>query len=244
MNACAAHRGWSGRAPENTLAAMKLALNESYVDWLELDVQLTKDGVPVVIHDFTLNRTTSGRGKVKDRTLEQIRSLDAGRWFGPAYLGEKVPTLEEVLQLAKGRCKLNIELKTKGTLYPGIEENVLNLLEEYDMKRDVCITSFEPLALRNVRLLDSGISMGLIMDGRPADLLRRLDELDCDLLSISYKYLSEAFAATVIQSGFRIMAWTVNEEKHIRRIAAMHPDIMICTNYPDRWKQALLSGVQ
>ena len=114
--------GFSGKAPENTRAAIQMAMDEPFVHWMEIDVQLTQDGVPVVIHDYSVDRTTTGKGKVKDLTWQQIRRMDAGEWKGRQFRGEQVPSLDEVLQLVKGRLKLNIELKTSGDMYPGLEK--------------------------------------------------------------------------------------------------------------------------
>src|SRR5690554_7738935 len=108
-----AHRGWSGAAPENTMAAFRLAMLDLRISWIELDVQLSKDGVPVVIHDYKLRRTTGALGAVKDYTYEQLSKLDNGSWFSPEFSSERIPTLEQVLKEAKGRIHLNIELKTK-----------------------------------------------------------------------------------------------------------------------------------
>ncbi|WP_267901414.1 glycerophosphodiester phosphodiesterase [Cohnella faecalis] len=114
LHPCVAHRGWSGAAPENTMAAFEMALREPNVNWMELDVHLSQDEVPVVIHDGTLKRTTNGKGKVMECTAEQLGKLDAGSWFSSSYAGEGVPTLAQVLELAAGRCNLNIELKDDG----------------------------------------------------------------------------------------------------------------------------------
>ncbi len=99
---CVAHRGFSGIAPENTLAAFKLAIDQLFVRWIELDVQLSKDGVPVVIHDFTLERTTNGTGRVKDTDWKELKRLDAGGWKSAEYQGERIPTLAQVLDLCRG----------------------------------------------------------------------------------------------------------------------------------------------
>ncbi|WP_051330968.1 glycerophosphodiester phosphodiesterase family protein [Aneurinibacillus terranovensis] len=96
-NACIAHRGWSGRAPENTLAAIKKAIYHPAIDGIEIDVQMSLDGVPVVIHDYTLERTTTGTGYVGSYTLTELKKLDAGTWFSSSFAGETIPTLEEVL---------------------------------------------------------------------------------------------------------------------------------------------------
>lgn len=152
-NLCVAHRGFSGKAPENTLAYHSMAIAMPYVHWMEIDVQLSKDGVPVVIHDYTLDRTTNGHGKVKNMDWEYIRRLDAGSWKGRSFQGERVPSLEEVLSLASGRLRLNIELKTVGDMYPGIEKTVTDLISAKGMRDDVILTSFDTGALKKSRKL-------------------------------------------------------------------------------------------
>jgi glycerophosphoryl diester phosphodiesterase len=234
MNICMAHRGWSGKAPENTMAAIHLALAEPAIQAMEVDVQLTKDGVPVLIHDFTLERTTNGSGLVKDHTFEELRTLDAGSWFHSDYAGEPIPTLEEALQTVKGKCTLNIELKTAGDLYPGIAEKVVQLVEQYDMKREVYITSFDHEVIKQVRELDPSLKTGLIIYGKPVLLREQLRETGASILSMAYPYLTAEFVRTAIDEGITVIAWTVDVPEHIRLLMQWHPDIQICTNHPDR----------
>lgn len=237
-NMCVAHRGWSGRAPENTLAAFRLAMSEPYVQWAELDVQLSKDGVPVVIHDFTLKRTTNGKGKVKDYTFAELQKLDAGSWFGPEYAGERIPSLDEVLGMTGGRLRLNIELKTEGDMYPGMEQRVLDLVHQHHLQHDVCLTSFEPDAVREAKRLAPNVPAGLITGERSGDYVAVLQDLGADFLSIYYKRLTKEHAAKLSEHHIGMMAWTVDDPIQMRRLAEMHPDILICTNHPDRWVSA------
>lgn len=146
-----AHQGKSGHLPENTLAAFRQAI-EIGADWLELDVHMTKDGELVVIHDETVDRTTNGHGWVKDLTLEQIRSLDAGQ-------GERVPTFAEVLELAKAAdIGLLPEIKS-AHLYPGIEFELLQAIVEADYVDKTAIQSFEPHVLEAVHALNPAIQV-------------------------------------------------------------------------------------
>mgnify|MGYP002624266873 FL=1 len=124
-NPCVAHRGFSGIAPENTMAAVQLAMEQEDVHWIEVDVQCSKDGVPLLIHDFTLNRTTNGKGPVKDKTWAELQTLDAGSWKSTAYRGERLPSLDEFLDAVAGRLRVNLEIKTEGNMYPGLEEKVV-----------------------------------------------------------------------------------------------------------------------
>lgn len=238
-NACVAHRGWSGRAPENTMAAIRLALEAPDVEWIEIDVQLSKDGIPVVIHDFTLRRTTNGRGEVKDHTAAELLSLDAGHWFSQKYQGEPIPLLDEVLQEAIGRCKLNIELKTDGIRYPSLEERVLELVYAYNAVGDVVITSFHEGALHRTRKLSRQVRTGLILDTWRPTLPQELNGLGADFLSIGHSRLNEARIAQLRTAGIQTMAWTLNDARTIRKMALLDQHVLICTNYPDRWREAV-----
>ncbi|GIP21201.1 glycerophosphodiester phosphodiesterase family protein [Paenibacillus sp. J22TS3] len=239
---CAAHRGFSGIAPENTMAAVKLAMENTYVKWIEVDVQLSKDGVPFLIHDYTLNRTTSGRGPVKDALWDELSRLDAGSWKSPEYAGERLVTLDRFLEAVQGRLQVNLEIKTENDKYPGLEERMVAAVKKRGMEQDVVFTSFDTGALRKVKKIDPGMRTGLIIDGRPADLLERLKDLGSDFLSISYRYLTSEFASRAVQSGIEIMAWTIDDAKTMKRISEMHPEIMICTNRPDVWQDTFING--
>ncbi|WP_336771611.1 glycerophosphodiester phosphodiesterase [Paenibacillus sp. MMO-58] len=239
-NACVAHRGWSGRAPENTLAAIQLAIDEPDIEWIELDVQLSKDNVPVVIHDYKLKRTTNGRGEVKSLTAAELQALDAGSWFSPLYKGEGVPSLSQVLDKARGRIRLNIELKTDGVRYPKLEDYVVELLKDYGMEDEVVLTSFHTGTLFNVHKRTGGsIRTGLILDGWRNSLPVELQQLGAQFLSIEHGRLNASRLELLKQAGIQVMAWTPNDERSIRKLIALDPELMICTNYPDRWKKAL-----
>ncbi|CAM4059744.1 glycerophosphodiester phosphodiesterase [Paenibacillus alkaliterrae] len=242
-NPCVAHRGWSSRAPENTMAAIRLAIVDPEIEWIEIDVQLSKDHVPVVIHDFTLRRTTNGKGEVKAFTAAELMQLDAGNWFSQKYQKEPIPTLEQVLRETDGHCKLNIELKTDGIRYPQIEQKVVELVRAFDAEKEVIITSFHEGALHRVRKLSDIVRTGLIIEDWRNTLLKELEELGSDFLSIGYSRLNKDRMAMLKGAGIQVMAWTINEKRAIRRAAALDPELMICTNYPDRWHEAMKQRV-
>ncbi|GGG15663.1 glycerophosphodiester phosphodiesterase [Paenibacillus abyssi] len=240
-NLCVAHRGASGEAPENTMAAIHLAMASPLVQWIEIDVQLTKDGIPVLIHDDTVNRTTNGKGRVADYTLAELKRLDAGRWFGRSFAGETIPTLEQVLEATVGRCRLNVELKTYGGRYPELEKKVVELLYKWNLQHDTVITSFDTASLRKVRGLSHEIMTGLIIDGAPASLIDDLRRLDARFLSIGYRHVNAARMAAFNEACIQVMAWTINDQAIMTRVAGISPKLMICTNYPERWEKAVLS---
>lgn len=160
-----AHRGSSKLAPENTMASFKEAFKHGATA-IELDVHRTKDGHLVIMHDDTLDRTTTGRGRVGDFTLKELKELDAGSWFGPQFTGEKIPTLEEVLDWAKGKVKVDIEVKNSRQ-YPGIEQDILRIVEEKELKDDVFITSFDKSVSENIEALAPEIKTGLLISPDP-----------------------------------------------------------------------------
>ncbi|MCJ8010351.1 glycerophosphodiester phosphodiesterase [Paenibacillus sp. KQZ6P-2] len=239
-NLCVAHRGFSGKAPENTMAAFRMAIAEPYVQWMEIDTQLTIDGIPVVIHDFSLDRTTNGIGKVKDYTWQQIHRLDAGSWKSRDFHGERVPSLEEVLRLSCGRVHLNIELKTSGDMYPGLEQAVIDRVASYHMEQDVVLTSFDTGALLKAKQINPDIKTGLIIDARPKDLVERLQSLRCSFLSIGYSHLDHDLFEQLKAAGITVMAWTVDDTRRMNRLANISPEILICTNRPDVWKKTFV----
>ncbi|MFK7921974.1 MAG: glycerophosphodiester phosphodiesterase [Bacteroidia bacterium] len=147
-----AHRGLSAQAPENTLSAIRLAL-EAQVDMIEFDLHMSRDQIPVVIHDPTLERTTDGTGPVKEMSLFELRKLDAGAWFGDAYLGERIPTLTEVMAMVQGKTKLLIELKwdDDGKVYPGLVDSVLAEIKRFQAEDWCVIQSFDAGMIRDVK---------------------------------------------------------------------------------------------
>ncbi|MNN30478.1 Glycerophosphoryl diester phosphodiesterase [compost metagenome] len=238
-NYCVAHRGYSGKAPENTMSAINLAMQEPYVKWVEIDVQLSKDGIPFLIHDYTLNRTTNGRGPVKDKTWDELSQLDAGRWYSKSFIGERLVRLDDFLDKIKGRLRANIEIKTHGNLYPNIEEKVISAVKQHRMENEVVLTSFEPRVLAKAKEISCKIRTGLIIDDKSKDLLLRLQMLKCSFLSINYRHLNAELAEKTIRRGIEVMAWTIDDVKRMKRVAAMHPEILICTNRPDQWYKAI-----
>src|SRR5690554_5799160 len=165
-----AHRGASAFYPENTMFAFKAA-HEMGAAMIELDITLSKDGIPVIIHDEKLNRTTNGKGKVSDFTLEELKKLDAGSWFHPKFSEEKIPTLEEVLEFAQNRIALNIEIKPEAvSLSPkeGVEEKSLELVKKYGMEKHVLFSSFHYGAVKKFRSLDAHIPTAILYERKQA----------------------------------------------------------------------------
>ena len=216
-----AHRGSSIKAPENTMAAFELAV-ENMTDFIELDVQLTSDNVPVIMHDRSLYRTTGVNAKVSELTYSQIRELDAGSYFGKEFAGEKVPSLEEVLRFVKGKAQLNIELKSGDTVYTA--DKVAELIQKYDMQNDCVITSFDYNMLKRVKELTDDIQVGYILSIAYGDFYS-MD--DVDFFSMNASFLSKQIVDAIHNSGKQVYAWTVNNATSIKNLTNKGVDNII-----------------
>jgi glycerophosphoryl diester phosphodiesterase len=239
LHPCVAHRGFSGLAPENTLAAFRLAMNEPFVQWIELDVHLSRDNVPVVIHDGTLKRTTNGHGRVRDKTAAELGGLDAGSWFHASFASERVPTLDQVLALTAGRCRLNVELKGDDADRELLARMAVDVIRSRRLEHDTVITSFQSELLLSVRNYFPMISTGLIIDDRPKDLIPMLTAIGASNLSIGYGKLNRELLEQTADASISVMAWTVNSSADLRRLARRPEPFQLCTNYPDRWQAAM-----
>ncbi|WP_180968111.1 glycerophosphodiester phosphodiesterase [Cytobacillus massiliigabonensis] len=238
------HRGAKGSYPENTLLSFKKAIDQG-VDGLEIDVHLTKDGEVVVIHDETLDRTTNGTGWIKQMTLEEIRQVSAGSSFThfPEYDEswdmEKVPTLQEVLELiAPYQIELNIELKTYAVAYKGIEEKVQSIVEKYGNGRKVVYSSFHlPSLLRMKKVIpDAHISWLLNEEiSLPGDYIETLDldalHLNKNIVLPRTNVIYKPMNLIGLYENVRV--WTVNEPAQILQLLELQVNAII-TDFPER----------
>jgi len=237
-----AHRGSSLEAPENTLRAFELALI-SGADGLELDVQLTLDGEPVVLHDETLDRTTSGQGYLIGHSYSQLRKLDAGLWFGKQFEGQKVPHLKEVLDLLhKSGTTLNIELKNGIIQYPGMEEKVLDLLAQYPDQK-VIISSFNHYSLRHIKHVSANTRIGLLYMAGLVEPWRYAELMDAYSLHPLYLNIMPELVTGCKHAGIKLFPWTVDNPQDMERITALGVEGII-TNDPARMLTVKGSAVQ
>lgn len=218
-----AHRGGSRYAPENTLPAFRLALDEG-VRALECDVQRTRDGHLVVIHDQTVERTTNGRGAVPSLTLEALRRLDAGSWFGPAFAGTMVPELDEVLDLVRGRALLQIEIKNAPTFYDGIERELVEAIRRRGMEEDVLFMSFDHQSVRTVRDLSPRSPCGIIYAARLVDAPSAARAAGADALCIDWEFVTPDVVDAAHRAGLHVLVWTVDDEADARHCLALGVD--------------------
>lgn len=222
-----AHRGASAEYPENTLAAFSAAIAAG-ADMCELDVQRTIDGVAVVIHDDTLDRTTTGRGSVSEFTLQQVQSLRAPAKFHKRFASERVPTLEEVFALTDGRCGLNIEIKCAK-----VEGEVCSLIGKYNASQTAIVSSFEWDTLKNVQLIDPRVRVALLAEERPEALLKTAVRMNAYAINPRHDLTTPALCAAAHRAGLKIFVWTVDVLKRMRDLIAGGVD-GIMTNHPAR----------
>jgi glycerophosphoryl diester phosphodiesterase len=225
-----AHRGASGEAPENTLAAFRRAM-ELGVDAVELDVQLSADGEPVVIHDDLLDRTTDGRGLVAAQPLAALQRLDAGRWFDERFAGERIPTLAEALVLLRP-TRVIVEIKNRPIVHPGIASRVAGVVREVGHPA-VTISSFDHPLLLEVRKAAPGIPTAVLFFARPVDPVRLARDAAATILHPHWIFLTRDMIEGVRAVGLRVETWVVDDAEHMVRLAAMGVD-GIMSNYPDR----------
>ena len=222
-----AHRGASGEFPENTLAAFAAAI-EAGAQMCELDVQLSADGVAMVIHDDTVDRTTDGKGAVSSMSLAELRRLDAGCKFGAAFAGARIPTLDEVLNLAKGRCALNVELKGAG-----VESEVCRLVRAHHAFADTIVSSFDWDSLAAARKLEPALRLGVLADRRADAALQAAAHLRAASVNPRYDLVTAAMVKRAHDAGLKVLVWTIDKPARMRRMIAMGVD-GIMTDYPAR----------
>lgn len=226
-----AHRGASGYAPENTLAAFQLAVEQG-ADMVELDVHLSRDGEVVVIHDDRLERTTDGHGLVGSATLAELRRLDAGAWRGAQFTGQRIPTLDEVLAWAHGRTRLAIEIKNGPYFYPDIEAKVAALLARHAMLDQALVISFDHHALRRLRAIDPRITTGVLYAARPVDPVALASACGAAVLEPHWSYVTPEDVQRAHAAGLRVVAWSTSAPDVLQHLIASGVD-GIATDHPD-----------
>ncbi|WP_455661650.1 glycerophosphodiester phosphodiesterase [Pradoshia sp.] len=238
-----AHRGASAYAPEHTIASYKLG-DQMHGDYIEIDLQMTKDGTLIAMHDETLDRTTNGTGLVKDYTLNEIKQLDAGSWFNEKYpeyakeeyAGLKVPTLEEVFKKLGKNKKYYIETKSPD-VYPGMEEELLRLINKHKInKKTLLLQSFSPDSLMKLHSLDSKLKLVQLISYKSNAVItdEEIDYIKTYAIGIgpNHTYLNEAYVQKVVQNGLDIHPYTVNTKERMKTLIEWGVTGMF-TNNPD-----------
>lgn len=226
------HRGAMGYCPENTLVSFERGL-ELGADWIELDVHLSKDGALIVIHDETLDRTTNGHGLVRDHTLTQLRSLDAGN-------GQKLLTLDEVLDWARRRdTLLDIEIKNAPVFYPGIEDKVVQAIYAAGMVDQLIVISFDHAAVKRVKELEPNIATGVLYACKPTDGgVSLASAAQADAVLPHWAYVTQEDVSAAHAAGLAVAPWASSDPAVLKGLIHAGVDA-IGTNHPDVLKQVL-----
>ncbi|WP_409299320.1 glycerophosphodiester phosphodiesterase [Peribacillus sp. SCS-26] len=227
-----AHRGASGYCPENTRSAFQKAI-EMGADSVELDIQLSKDGKLVVIHDPALGRTVYGKGRIRDFLYSELSVLDAGSWFGPAFAGERILSLEDALELLDGKANILIEIK-KPRLYPGIEKKLAQALEQV-IHSTVIVQSFDLSSLHTFKTLCPHIPAGLLVKRYPWRWTHeRLKGISASIQYINPKrnIASSRLIKRIKRAGLQVFVWTVRDREEAHRLASLGVNGII-TDFPD-----------
>jgi len=231
------HAACKGHAPENTLAGIEKAIALG-ADAIEIDVHCTADGVPVLLHDDTVDRTTDGTGDVRQMPLEVVRALDAGaRQFVPQFHGAQIPLLSEVLDLTKGRLLLQIEIKQAN-----IEEHVARAVRDAGALADCEVHSFWPETVQKMRLVEPRMAAALLTEGvrivNWTDFFGFALSLNAQGVSVYHAFASPERVREGQRRSLTFMTWTVDDEADMAKMLAAGVD-SICSNYPDLVRQAV-----
>ena len=234
-----AHRGFSGAAPENTLAAVRAAI-EIQADMVEIDVTLTADGHVVVIHDETLDQTTGGSGKVSDFSLAELQQLDAGSWFDPSFAGERIPTLDAVLDEVEGRILLNVEIKSEA-VDRGIVTKVASAIQRQGLIDQVVVSSFSPTALEEMHAEAPDIRTAVLYNAKVhkgQDVVEIVTGLGASVFHIKRQRLTKEMMRRFAENDIPVGIYTVNKPRRMRRMVKKGIDA-IFTDHPDRLLEIL-----
>jgi glycerophosphoryl diester phosphodiesterase len=229
-----AHRGARVVAPENTLPAFQKAL-DMQVDGIELDVHCSKDGQLVVIHDFTVNKTTNAKGKISDFTAAELADLDAGSHLSAEFAGIGVPTLDQVFDLVGNRCRVNVEIKSEDPLGGNQVEPLIAMLQKRNLYDQVIVSSFNPITLIKMRWTDPKIRLGLLYEKELPPHLRQAwftPLMQPEALHPYYKLIDEKLMAWAKSKGCAVNTWTVNDVGEAKQLAALGVDV-IMSDVPD-----------
>jgi len=226
-----AHRGASGHAPENTMAAFHAAV-EMGAPFIECDIQMTRDGRFVSIHDSTVERTTNGRGAVKDLTLAELRELDAGKWYERDFMGEKIPTIEEILELGRASdVVFYLELKYEAAW--GMHHALTAAIRGSGDVARVIVLSFDPGTLESLRGLDPTVMTGLLIEERQPDSVKLAVRAGARQLCPKGDLITKEFVDEAHRADLQVATWTINKPDPMRAVIAAGVN-GVMTDYPDR----------
>ncbi|MDZ4767031.1 MAG: glycerophosphodiester phosphodiesterase family protein [Chloroflexota bacterium] len=229
------HRGAHAYAPMNTLPAFELAVAQG-AHGIELDVHRSKDGIPVIVHDFTVDATSDGHGLVVDMTLAELKALDAGAWFDAKFAGTRILTLDEVFEAVGARVFVNVEIKSESFDTDGVEAVVADCIRRHNMERRVIMSSFNPLTVGRFRALAPDVPAAFLDWGGSTPAIRQAaSELVYEAYHPQHAMIDAAMVAAQTRAGRVINTWTVNDparartlmELGVRGIVTDMPDVIL-----------------
>jgi glycerophosphoryl diester phosphodiesterase len=230
------HRGAPAYAPENTMASFRRAAKLG-ATFIETDLRLSHDAQFVAMHDATLDRTSNGRGLVRDFTLAQLRELDAGSWFGPEFAGEKIPTLEEILAFAR-EADVVFYLEIKHEAGWGVHHGVAGALRGANEAARTVVISFDPSMLANLRRLDAGLLMGFLFENPLENVVEKAQQIGVRQICPRADLVTRELLSQAHEAGLQVATWTVNEPAQMDALIAMGVN-GIMSDYPDRLRAAV-----
>lgn len=226
------HRGAKAYAPMNTISSFELALEQG-ADGIELDVRLTRDGAMVIMHDERVDATTDGAGNVRDLTLAEIQSLDAGAWFSETFRGTRIPTLDEVFEAVGKRTRINVEIKAESIRGEGIEAQVAQAIQRHGLANSTIISSFNPITLRRFRYAMPEVPIGfLYAEDTPPFVPHLMIGLPHEAKNPHHTMINADYMKRTKAAGYHVNTWTVNDASRAVQLRDLGVDCII-TDAPD-----------
>jgi glycerophosphoryl diester phosphodiesterase len=226
-----AHRGDPLVKPQNTESAFRSALTHD-IDMIETDINQTKDGVPVIIHDQSVDHLSNGTGRVVDMTLKELKKLDFGSWMGEAFAGERIMTLDELLELIEGTdVALNLEIKNGPVQYPGMEKNVLAAVRDHNMSERIIISSFDHRFIKNIKSIEPKVLTGILYHAGLIDHISPAKDALADGLHPEHGTVTQELIKDAKKAGLFVNTWTVDDEARMRELSDMGVSGII-SNFP------------
>lgn len=232
------HRGAKAYAPMNTIPAFELAYQQNAVG-IELDVHRSKDGFPVIVHNFTIDETTNGEGLVTEMTLAELKSLDAGSWFGSDFLGVQIPTLDEVFEAVGQKLLVNVEIKSELQETDGVEQVVADCIRRHQMGARVIVSSFNPLTLKRFRTIMPDVMIGFLYSPEmPNDIIALMDDFPHEARHPYHAIIDVEYMQWAKSQNYYVNTWTVNEPERAKELRDLGVNCIITDN-PDTIIEAL-----
>ncbi|WP_286145506.1 glycerophosphodiester phosphodiesterase [Bacillus sp. AFS077874] len=226
------HRGAAGTYPENTMVSF-MACEDLGADGIELDVHLSKDGEIVVIHDETINRTTNGKGFVKDYSLAELKQFDASYRFKRQFKGCTIPTLKEVFDWAKGNnFSINVELKNDKIEYHGLEERVINLIRSYEYEKRIVLSSFNHKSMLKFHLMAPDIETAVLFNRRSKEPWKIAEDYKANAIHPNYRIITDEQIEETMEHHIAVRPYTINEPAVMKRLFEVKCTAII-TDYPE-----------